>query len=72
MSLLCTKLSRLQDKHIDLLVSRYTPTRFNEQVLDEVVDALGHLSRAQVHQYEAEIKELILKKTSSWETSSHE
>ena len=72
MSLLCTKLSRLQDKLIDLLVSRYTPTRFNEQVLDEVVDALGHLSRAQVHQYEAEIKELILKKTSSWETSSHE
>ena len=72
MSLLCTKLSRLQDKLIDLLVSRYTPTRFNEQVLDEVVDALGHLSRAQVHQYEAEIKELILKNTSSWETSSHE
>ena len=72
MSLLCTKLSRLQDKLIDLLVSRYTPTRFNEQVLDEVVDALGHLSRAQVHQSEAEIKELILKKTSSWETSSHE
>ncbi len=72
MSDLSTKLSRLQDRLVDLIVTRYTATRYNEQVLDEVVDALGHLSRAQVHQYEAEIKELILKKTSSWETSSHE
>jgi hypothetical protein len=72
MSDLSTKLSRLQDRLVDLLVTRYTATRYNEQVLDEVVDALGHLSRAQVHQYEAEIRELILKKTSSWEAPSHE
>ena len=72
MSILCTKLSLLQDKLIDLLVSRYTATRFNEQVLDEVVNALGHLSRAQNQQHEADIKELILKKTRSWEFPSHE
>ena len=72
MSVLYTKLSRLQDKLIDLLVTRYTPTRFNEQVFDEVANALGHLCRAQIHQHEADIKELILKKTPSWESPSHE